>query len=166
MKKYINTFVWLLLLGALLVSIIYMARNTKTDNDSAVMDGNEFLDVSEVSYDFGTVSMSDGDVVHEFTITNSQVEAIEIAKIYTSCMCTDAFFVQEGLRKGPYSMPGHGAIPKVEEILEPGEKAIIEVVFDPTAHGPAGIGLIDRSVFVETEKGASVELRINGNVTP
>ncbi|MDP4001255.1 MAG: DUF1573 domain-containing protein [bacterium] len=166
MKKYISSIVWLVFLVAFIASAIYMARNTKTDDYSTDMGGNEFLDVSEVSYDFGTVSMSSGDVIHEFTITNSNTEAIEIAKIQTSCMCTDAFFIQGDLNKGPYGMPGHGAIPKVEEILYPGEKATIKVVFDPTAHGPAGIGPIDRSVFVETGKGASVELRIKGNVTP
>ena len=64
-------------------------------------------------------------------------------------------------------MPGHGgAVPKVNETIKAGESRNIEVVFDPNAHGPAGIGMIDRFVFIEDANGEKLQLEIKATVTP
>ena len=64
-------------------------------------------------------------------------------------------------------MPGHGgAVPRVNEIIKAGESRDIEVVYNPNAHGPAGVGLIERSVFLEDENGKIIEFKFKVNVTP
>lgn len=123
------------------------------------------LVASEPSYDFGTVSMANGLVRHEFKIKNEGSNPLTISELYTSCMCTNAIFKRAGKEKGPFGMPGHGFVPKLGETLAPGEEAIIEVVFDPAAHGPAGVGPIQRVVSLNTEAGSN-ELGIRALVTP
>ena len=61
----------------------------------------------ERSFDFGTISMASGDVSHEFKIRNEGNEAVKIDKMYTSCMCTAAYFVKDGGRIGPAAKEGH-----------------------------------------------------------
>lgn len=126
------------------------------------------LIAEEIFYDFGTISMKNGNVSKTFKVTNSGNEDIRVPSLYTSCMCTVAYLVREdGIKKGPFGMPGHGgAITKVNEIIKIGESRNIEVIYDPNAHGPAGVGLIERAVFLEDENKNVVEFKFKVNVTP
>lgn len=120
----------------------------------------------ETSFDFGAISMAGGNVSHAFKIKNTSQSATTIDKMYTSCMCTVATLVKGDKRFGPYGMPGHGFIPKMGEELAPGEEATVEVVFDPAAHGPAGVGKIERVVVIETGSGQPLQLQFAAVVTP
>ena len=128
--------------------------------------GNSVLRSDETSYDFGTISMAAGKVSHNFTVKNSSTKSITISKIYTSCMCTEATIILDGKRTGPFGMPGHGFLPKINKVIGPGQEAVIEVVFGPAAHGPAGVGQIERSVYVESDSLSPLELKIKTLVTP
>ena len=81
-------------------------------------------------------------------------------------MCTTAALTAGGKKFGPYGMPGHGAIPKIDGVINPNEEAVVEVVYDPAAHGPAGIGRIQRTVTLENTAGQPVELQVAATVTP
>lgn len=119
------------------------------------------------SFDFGTISMANGIVRHSFVITNAGSRPVTVRQMYTSCMCTEAsLLMPRGLRMGPFGMPGHGMIPTINQELAPGEEATIEVTFDPAAHGPAGVGRIERMIYLETDAAAPFVLRITANVTP
>ena len=133
----------------------------RTGSDLAAM-----LVAPESSFDFGTISMAAGNVSRRFPIQAAANETAVVEKIYTSCMCTTATLLNGENRFGPYGMPGHGFIPKLREEIKPGGEAVIEVVFDPAAHGPAGIGPVERSVIVETTSGGQLELRFRAVVTP
>jgi len=124
------------------------------------------LQAEEAAFDFGTVSMAAGNVSHTFVIRNAAADPITITKLYTSCMCTTGTLEVGGKRFGPYGMPGHGSIPRISEAIGAGEKADVEVVFDPAAHGPAGIGPIERVIYVERENGGPLELTIRAMVRP
>ena len=126
------------------------------------------LAASETFYDFGTISMKNGNVVKEFTITNPTDRSITVKSVLTSCMCTNAFVVSgAGSVKGPFGMPGHGgAAPPINELVGAGESRVIRVVYDPNAHGPAGVGRIDRSISLTDSAGGTLELGIRANVTP
>ena len=126
------------------------------------------LVASEASYDFGTISMKNGNVIKEFTVTNPTAEAITLEAVFTSCMCTTAFIVgADGSAKGPFGMPGHGgAVPPANESVGAGESRIIRVVYDPNAHGPAGVGRIDRFITLTDDSGTTLEYEIKANVTP
>ena len=125
------------------------------------------LTASETLYDFGTISMKNGNVTKEFTVTNSTDKDIIVSTVLTSCMCTSAFIVgPDGSTKGPFKMPGMGYVPPANERIKAGESRAIRVVYDPNAHGPAGVGRIDRFVTLTDATGSTVQLGIKALVTP
>ncbi len=117
-------------------------------------------------FDFGKISMAAGKVSKVYWIKNISGDPLTISKLYTSCMCTDATLITKAGKRGPFGMPGHGPTPRIEERLAPGESAQVEAVFDPAAHGPAGIGQTDRIVTIENDGGLPLELRFSAMVTP
>jgi hypothetical protein len=119
-----------------------------------------------VNYDFGTISMKDGKVSKLVTSINNNPETISIQKLYTSCMCTEAFMVKNGQEIGPFGMPGHGALKAINENVKPSETLQIKVVFDPNAHGPSGVGIIERDVAAEDESGKILNFHFKANVIP
>ncbi|HEX8011595.1 MAG TPA: DUF1573 domain-containing protein [Casimicrobiaceae bacterium] len=117
-------------------------------------------------YNLGTVSMAAGKVTRSYTIGNVGKEPLTITQLSTSCMCTEATLITASGRRGPFGMPGHAPIPKISERLAPGELAEVEVVFDPAAHGPAGLGRINRNVTIENDAGAPLQLAFTAMVKP
>lgn len=127
----------------------------------------ENISLEETFYDFGSISMAKGDVSRIFSMTNDSSRPVVVKKVFTSCMCTTAYLSAGGKRRGPFGMPGHGgAMTTTYQRIEPGETAEIEVIFDPKAHGPAGVGSISRVVTVETDSGSRVNFSFRANVTP
>ncbi|MBI4194371.1 MAG: DUF1573 domain-containing protein [Betaproteobacteria bacterium] len=124
------------------------------------------LQSSEPYFDFGNISMAAGKVSHSFRIRNTGDSAITVTKLYTSCMCTTATLITPAGRKGPFGMPGHGFNPGISQTVAPGGNAQVEVVFDPAAHGPAGIGPTERVVTVQISESAPLELRFAAMVKP
>ncbi|MCJ7838363.1 MAG: DUF1573 domain-containing protein, partial [Burkholderiales bacterium] len=93
-------------------------------------------------------------------------EPVLIRKLYTSCMCTTAALVKDGKAGEAFGMPGHTPIPTINVPIKPGEQAFVEVVFDPAAHGPAGVGPIERVVTLENNGGQPLELEFAALVSP
>lgn len=126
------------------------------------------LTASETFYDFGTISMKKGNVTKEFTITNSSADDVLVPSLVTSCMCTTAYIVRaDGSTAGPFGMPGHsGMVPPANELIKAGESRTIRIVYDPNAHGPAGVGQIDRFVTLTDAKGGTLEIEVKALVTP
>lgn len=103
-------------------------------------------------FDFDTISMKNGVVSHMFEVENNGEEPIVINKVYTTCMCTTVDIMSfDKVKLGSFGMPGHGgADDKAKIMVGQGEKILIEAHFDPAAHGPSGIGMIQRSIFLES----------------
>lgn len=161
-----NIIIYVLSTAAVVGGLVWIARpnqNANLDPTAAVI---STLAASENQYDFGAISMANGNVSKTFTVSNSGSESVMLEKIYTSCMCTEASLILNGQKFGPYGMPGHGLVPKVNRALAAGETAEIEVVFNPNAHGPAGVGPIERIIFVEEKGRQPLELNIKAMVTP
>lgn len=117
-------------------------------------------------FNFGTVSMKAGKVAHKYAVSNVGQGPITITRLSTSCMCTEATLVTASARRGPFGMEGHAPIPAIRERLGVGEMAQVEVVFDPAAHGPAGVGRIDRTVTLQNDAGQPLQLAFTAMVTP
>ncbi|HEU0204695.1 MAG TPA: DUF1573 domain-containing protein [Burkholderiaceae bacterium] len=118
------------------------------------------------AFDFGMISMAAGNVATTYLIKNSGDVPLNLNRIYTSCMCTRATLALPNGRKGPFGMPGHGGATDLSAQLAPGQTASLEVVFDPAAHGPAGLGRVERTVTVESREAAPLELRFVAMVKP
>ena len=156
--------VFALLLGA---ALFFTSSPSPNSQPASAAIKSSVLKPNEQSYDFGTISMAKGKVSKAFTIKNPTATPITVSKVYTSCMCTQASLVQNQKRTGPFGMPGHGgSIPTINQEIKAGEEAVVEVVFDPAAHGPAGIGPVERSVFVETLDGGKLNLSFKTQVIP
>lgn len=152
MKK-LSIVVLVLLFG----SIVWLARPTaKTSSDIAV----------ESSYDFGTISMAQGNVTHDFTFSNTSDKPVRLVKIATSCMCTTARFILNGKTYGPFGMEGMGGSTGADITLNPGDRAMVQAIYDPNAHGPAGVGTIDRTIMLDDANGGMTQFEIKANVTP
>jgi hypothetical protein len=128
--------------------------------------GPSSLTASSTFYDFGTISMKNGVVNHEFTVTNNTSAPVFLPTVYTSCMCTTAFLETPSGEKGPFGMQGMGYVPPANDTLAPGESRTVRVQFDPNAHGPAGVGAIDRFIYLVDSKGGVLTLEIKAVVTP
>ncbi len=124
------------------------------------------LTAGESFYDFGSVSMAKGLVSRKFTLTNPDSVPAVVIKIYSSCMCTKGTLTVGDRTYGPYGMPGHGAIPGIAAEIAPGQTAQLEVIFDPAAHGPAGVGKIERTVTAELNGQSPLNFNFSANVTP
>jgi hypothetical protein len=164
-----------LALGALFVGgLIVLARPGKTASApsadavrvSSPSQANRILVSSQPSFDFGSVSMAAGKVTHKYWIRNAGGAPIVINKMFTSCMCTTATLVKSARKYDTVGMPGHGFMPTISAPLAPNESAMVEVVFDPAAHGPAGIGRVERVVTIQTDREEPLELTFVANVTP
>ncbi len=124
------------------------------------------LTAGESFYDFGSVSMAKGLVSRKFALTNSGSTPAIVTKMFTSCMCTKAKLTVAGQTWGPIGMPGHTAIPSLAVQIDPGQEAVVEVIFDPAAHGPAGVGVIERQVTIEQNGQSPLQLSFKALVTP
>ncbi len=125
------------------------------------------LAAPESFHDFGMISMKNGDVSYDFKVTNATDKDVMLPTLVTSCMCTSALIVEpDGSIKGPFLMPGMGYVPPANELIKVGDNRIIRVVYNPNAHGPAGVGAIDRFVILTDSSGNELKLEIKAVVTP
>ena len=152
----------------IMLSVAWLARpggQNKNGQLQEVSNGGT-LAAQEDNFDFGSISMAAGPVSRSFKLKNTGPGPLTIEKIYTSCMCTTASLTIKDRTVGQYGMPGHSFIPKINQTIEPNEEATVEVVFDPAAHGPAGVGKIERGVIIENDAGQDLQLNISALVTP
>ena len=101
-------------------------------------------------FDFKDIKYDGGKAIHAFPIKNNGYKDLTVANLSTSCMCTQAY-LKKGEEKSPsFGMKGHTSASDWKGVLKPKEEAEVVTVFDPTAHGPQGIGPISRLVSFET----------------
>ncbi len=154
--------------GALIVAGIVWGLTQKGQGaDSSFLSASAFS-LQERAYDFGTISMKNGVVSRDFLLENKGTDPIFINKTYTSCMCTTAVLLdKDGRRLGTFGMPGHGAS-TARVTVAAGETLTLRAVFDPAAHGPSGVGLAERGVYLETnsKETPKVEVLLRAQVTP
>ena|SRR3990167_948418 len=144
------------------VAFLFWLANTSTSGSKPVTYSQGYMSTEESSFDFGTINMNNGKVTHGFKLTNDSSEAVKIQKAYTSCMCTTAFITDSaGIKYGEFGMGGHGLQNDVDVELMPGENMMLDVVFDPAAHGPSGVGLAQRFVYLETNSAESPKLEVS-----
>lgn len=128
---------------------------------------NGALTAKESSYDFGTISMARGKVSKEFILENKSNGSVRIGQVFTSCMCTSVELRAGDKFAGPFGMRGHGFSPDANLIVAPKDKLIVKAIFGPAAHGPAGIGPIERQITIFTSASKDpIILRFKAVVTP
>ena len=160
------------ILSGIIIVIIggltWLGGSSKSAPTAAV--GGKFagaLTVKESNYDFGTISMAKGKVTQDFVLENQSKDDVNIGEVFTSCMCTEAELHAGGKSAGPFGMQGHGLARSADLTVKVGEKLIVKTIFDPAAHGPAGVGSIERQIVIGTSAGKDpIVLEFKAIVTP
>ncbi len=153
MKEKIKQISILLGLAAVVIAgLVWFSNNSKIEAPTAAIDGKfgGVLTFDGSQYDFGTVSMAKGKVSKEFTLENKSQGDVNIGEVFTSCMCTEAELKVGDKTAGPFGRQGHGLASSANLIVKPGEEMIVKAIFDPAAHGPAGVGPIERQIAIYT----------------
>jgi|SRR3989338_1815652 len=171
MKKQ-SAIITFIVIALVLVGILLVASRNKITGENgeanviAPLNATSVLSIAESFYDFGSVSMAKGIVTHDFILTNNSSGVVDIGKVWTSCMCTEAVLKAGNRESGPFGMPGHGSVKKANLSLGPGEQVIVQVQFDPAAHGPAGVGPTKRDIYLIVGEDEEVALSFTATVTP
>ena len=162
-----NSILVAVILVIILGSLVWLAapKSGEGELDNEPVTSTTSLSADKTFYDFGTISMKDGKVSTVFVLTNGTDSPVNTTKLYTSCMCTTAQFKQGEQTSDEFGMPGHGSVPPIVRTIAAGETVEIVATFDPAAHGPAGVGVIERVIRLETDKGVT-ELNFRTNVIP
>lgn len=153
MKKYKK---WGILLIIVLAISGYIYNKTTYGPQTAV---------SAMEYNFGDVSVRDGMVSTNFTIRNDGVGDLVFNDMETSCMCTTAALINNGVLGPSFGMKMHGTNPKNwRAVIPPGGEAILKVDYNPTVHKDMR-GPFTRTITISTNdiRDRRVEVRIGGN---
>lgn len=99
-------------------------------------------------YDFGTVSQAKGIVSKTILITNKGNEDLILKNMETSCGCTSASVIYNGVEGPAFGMASHGTNPRNwRQVIPPGESAELKINYDPNVHKDL-TGKVDRVVFI------------------
>lgn len=100
------------------------------------------------SYDFGTVSQANGVVSGTVSITNAGNEDLILNNMETSCGCTSASVIYNGVEGPAFGMSMHGTNPRNwRQVIPPGESAELKISYDPNVHKDL-TGQVIRVVFI------------------
>ncbi len=156
MKEQIKQISIYLGLIAVVVAVLVWVGNSSGPKKPTAAINEKFsgaLTFEKSQYDFGTTSMAKGKVSKEFTLENKSQGDVKIGEVFTSCMCTEAELKVGDRPAGPFGMQGHGLTSSANLVVKSGEKLIVKAIFDPAAHGPAGVGPIERQIAIYTSAG-------------
>ena len=164
MKKILLSLSGILFIGLIILSKKYQFKAATSSNSTKE---NTVVASYDKRQDLGTIPMSQGVKKLAFAYKNATDQPLKLSNLYTTCMCTKAK-IKLGDKNTVFAgMKGHtaGLMPINPDItLEPGQEMVIDVEFDPNAHGPKGVGPITRSVIIETD-GEKLEFMFSGTVT-
>lgn len=144
-RKVIISFIVITLL--ILGGGVYILSVTTASPAVITSSQNAKVEVDQKTHDWGTIPYSGGNVSKTFTIKNTGTAVLQLTNIKTSCACTTAQLTISGKISPKFGM--HTTSSWVGEV-ESGKEAQLTVIFDPTFHGPTGVGPMERLISVQT----------------
>ena len=107
------------------------------DNPAFEVDENSpMISLNNDLVDLGVIKQSEGNVSARFVIENVGASDLVITGMDTSCMCTTASITYDGVEGPVFGMSMHGGNPNDWNItIPPGDKAVLNVYYNPMAHG-------------------------------
>lgn len=146
------------------VAILFLGKSSSKANLQKTIGAK--IETTETSFDFKDIPFSGGNAIHEFKIKNVGDKPLQIANMATSCACSKTFFKNAQSESPKFSMKSMSPPSDWTGTLNPGEEGQVVSSFDPTYHGPQGVGPISRIVSFETNDPDHpyVEFSFSGNV--
>ena len=108
-------------------------------------------------YNFGDLSQSKGITSTVFTIKNEGKSSLIIDNMKSSCHCTTAAIIYNGIEGPKFGM--HNNPRDWQVSIEPGEEAQLKVYYDPNAHGKFR-GLVTRTVDIFSNDPIDFQIQI------
>jgi rhodanese-related sulfurtransferase len=159
--KFIHKFKYLIILFAFAT---LSACAVSEDFNNTEGSGN-LITSSSLIHDWGDINIQGGDVSHSFQFTNDGEESLYLKGAETSCMCTTAtYHLPDGSKSPVFGMHNNPTGWSAE--IKPGENFEVEAIYDPMAHGPDAVGIIQRSITLATSDPdqSTLELKVGGEV--
>ncbi|MDP3956135.1 MAG: DUF1573 domain-containing protein [bacterium] len=152
MNKLLSVIV---VLGLLFVGLQYVKKDSADVVQAEVTESSvaSELIVDRASHDFGEIGLRDGVVSTVFIVTNVGDEDVAVINGTTSCGCTSAEL--QGVSFGMHQEMDR------EVVIPSGGSQELTVIYDPMAHGPSGVGLANRKVFLKTNSTQTPELSVD-----
>ncbi len=152
----------------LLVGAVFWLSSTGSakglDPHTANVEAQGITVSPESLIDLGQIPYSGGKVLKSFEIKNDSGRPLKLKKIATSCMCTTAKVEIGGKKTKEFGMEMNGDLnPLVDVDFPAGQTGTVTFSFDPTAHGPEGVGQFERVVTLFFDSGFK-ELKFEGTV--
>jgi hypothetical protein len=113
--------------------------------------------------ELGEVSMADSIAKTYFNIKNIGAKELSVYGAQTSCMCTTVKLIIGDKESPVFGMHENT---NWNGKIAAGDSAILEVSFDPNAHGPEAVGPFERIILVKSnaDNNDELEVRIKGVV--
>lgn len=147
----------------LLIGVVFVGSNAASTKEDVTASTQVELSVESNSHDWGTIDYDGGIVSKTFEIKNSGNTTLKLYDVKTSCMCTTA-----QLKTPESTSEKYGMHEKSGDVfsVQPGETAELLVEFDPAFHGPSGVGLVTRTVTMNTNdaKNSTLTFNLKGSV--
>jgi rhodanese-related sulfurtransferase len=121
----------------------YSASEVSSDEDTTTPAVGPLVAVDRALHDFGVIPQFGGTVEARFTVTNPGTQTLEVGQITTSCSCTSATISNSA--------------------IEPGEAAVLTVVFDPDFHAEP-LDVFKRTIFIPTNDPNTPEAEVSVQV--
>lgn len=148
----------MIIIGSVIILILGVSSILVTN----YMNNSPKLYVNTTNYNFGTVSQSgDGIVSTLVLLRNDGSKDLIIKDISTSCGCTSAALIRNGVEGNAYSMnhgngPGGVGSDRMNEVISPGESAYLKIYYNPSTHSDLR-GPVSRYVSIKTNALTSIE---------
>lgn len=132
---------------------------------AAAPDNRPIISLTPDFYDFADVSQKAGKVYTYFALKNEGQSDLVIDRLETSCGCTFAAIIYQGVESPYFTMAGHGyKNPEWSGVtIAPGREAKLKVMYDPDVHKDFR-GTATREIYIFSndpinfEKKVTVEL--------
>lgn len=127
--------------------------------------GSPLFQISPEGMNLGDVSVTGVPVAVSFEIKNLGGSDLIINDMETSCGCTSAAIIYNGVEGPLFNMRAHGTNPTDWSVnIEPGETALLKVIYNPRVHSDLR-GAVTRIVTLYTNdpqfKVKDVYIRVN-----
>lgn len=107
--------------------------------------GAPSIQVTPARASLGKVSVAGGTMETVFSLSNTGASDLVLTGIVTSCMCTSAILVVDGVESPRFGM--HEGNPGWQQAIKPGQEAELKVFYDPKVH-PEMRGAVTRTISI------------------
>lgn len=118
------------------------------------------LRLAKSEYNLGDASVQKGVISGEMPVINIGEGDLTITALKSSCGCTTASIINNGVEGPIFQMTSQGEYPKDwSTVIKPGEQALLKVYYEPTVH-PDLRGAVTRIITIHSDDPEAPEQQV------